>query len=530
MAICNTYRLFIAVATFALSSFAFADGVCYLEQTLPDGSYIITCEGDGIVYNYVTQTNVVVANCEELKTSILHEVDSNAYFLQYGYSYLDDMSNSINVLRHDGANVDALEGDYLSFRGFYDDAILSFVGEDGHGGLRQYIDENMICGSCSTNSSGGSSGGGSCCNTDLTPILESLNYGHYLSESLLSTASNVVLQLQYTNFLLEHGFHDATNLLANIRFDLGIGFQSVTNILNSISLSLYDSKSNAYAYRKYYKQSYMNSSYKNTLQNVSPYFYSFNNSDFLRSIARNIYGLVDPILSLNNYWYDYSFNRFPILTNTVGTLTTATTNFFTFFRGEIGVKGVLGDWTADAGTYYDFLTNHYLKVVNGEQIQGSAASKTNWFSRIETLLAALVFADSESTNTVNTSSGTTEQSQLSAGYSTINASASTSSQGFRRSAESIVSLYRRFGTAFDGAALPAHVLLIRATSSDDRVVEIGFDVSSGISGFVEACRLVCTFCWASVGIFLLYRFMVWATNCVVHACMFVYQIVSRLFK
>lgn len=467
---------------------ALSDGYCVLRQDSVSGSYEIVCTGDGLVVNYVDRTNevYVIENCEELKLQLLSAVDSVTLEVSQCIPYSDYIARQCEGIdrmisssswggSQASANNIRAQVAYISRTNE-----LLRAGLDSSvaslGSLRSTI-EGIQCGSCSEGD-----GGGSCCDVDLTPILNILNEAQELRQSI---------------------------------YDVLDGSQSVvagsSYFRQGISRSGFYTPNYTYLNRP--------SSSADNIHNILSVFQS---------------NLADTQTSINNYLYKITLQLYS-LTNDVHDLTFATTNFFSFFRDEVSVRPALEDWTPDEGDYHDFLTNYYLRVVNNDDSL-SSNSKTNWFARIETLLASLVFLDSSGTNTVDVSAAEDEsQTVLGQTLDTVD-SFRNSSEGqldsFRNTSQSLVSSLRSISASFSRVADPGTVQLVNLSSSSgnrNSVDSISFETSD-IRNLVEACHCVTTLCWCFSGLLLLYYFLHWTVRTSYGLLMFAWGVFSSIFK
>lgn len=524
----------------ALLPFVSLADTCHLEQ-VGGGDWRIVCEGSGLEYHYIDVTNEVyaIANCDELKSSLLsisenimQSGDVLERTISYSYNDIEDVIQTVNQTISDPIQSGPILGGLNHIKTELDygyDYAENLVNQSS-----TLYDEisGISCGSCPTNGASGGGSGGSCCDVDFTQIIDRMIIAELQRADIsnqIARISNylgsITNELNYLNFLVEHGFGEITNSLSYLKLD-NLQF-STLNPATGLN-ALYGLRTLSSGTRFSVGALSMNTISANPRDNGWLPSLWWQNFDHLKILG-----------SLNSFELNKYLNVYGPLTNNLLTivdnivpLTDSTTNFFSFFRGEIGVSGVLEDWTNEEsdGTYHDFLTNHYINVVRGGSLSGNTSSKTNWFSRIETLLAALVFTDSAETNTVDASAGNVERQQLATSYGTANQAAATFSEDFKTTSQSIVTLYQNYFTTFETAAMPSHVVLMTLSNSDpSEQVEIAFQ-SDSLGILVESCRVVTTLCWSSVGIFLLYKFLVWSARCVIVACQFIYRAISSVFK
>lgn len=369
-----------------------------------------------------------------------------------------------------------------------------------------------------------SSGGCSC---DFTGVISAINDCHSRLEDIYGyvrdTQSSVALIETCISGIYETQLPDMIGSLHSIS-------NSVINILSSMDSVL----TNKYQFAVNSNYGYQPSSFnyitrfgvvtsRNTGYLKTGSYSAF---DALRVLA---YTVPHDLSDFQNTFYDFGYRQFPILTNTVGTLTKSSTNFFSFFRAEIGVHGVLEDWTAQDGSYYDFLTNHYIQVVTGGTLSGNQSSKTNWFSRIETLLAALVFGDEgTSTNTVDSSAGSEFKAQISSSFNQlIDGPQNEMVHDLEEITPNVIEQVRRFSGVFTSASMPSNITLFSQDGEDG--FKIAFEISND-SVYYDIFRNITTLCWSLVGLFFVYRFLVWSITKIVVLVQFCFNVFTDIFK
>lgn len=475
--------------SFCVSAFADNSGTCSVSQNA-DGTFRIVCEGDGVIYDYETITNRVtyrVANCEDLRSDLTglysdldtfqNDLKADVYTLRYD---ADQLSQSIDRLDTSDDGYDYVLSSFMTL----DYQILSLESTVNYNqvnlqSLSNTIDSIACCSDSVSNLTQ------QCCQTDLTPIIERLN--KIIQYDIYITNRFDYIVNEFGGFLASSGnFYYANYSQNQFKFT-----RQSLNFLQSFSPS---------------RSQYYN------LANINSQILKNNSTGFT---------------SLNNYFYKFLFEDFALANTNLSVLTLQTTNFFSFFRGEVGVSGVLEDWNSDYGNYYDYLTNHYLKIMfNPADLSESEQQKTNWFSRIETLLAALVFADSEGTNTVDDAQYKDDRESLTSSLSGINSASKTRLQKFENHSDSLLSSVRRFSSAFSDASLPSRVNLVSVGSSDSEMV---YFETSEISPFLEACHCATTLIWCFSGLILLFWFIHYTVKASYNLVVFAWSVVSAVF-
>lgn len=234
--------------------------------------------------------------------------------------------------------------------------------------------------------------------------------------------------------------------------------------------------------------------------------------------------------SINNYLsYLIKFHTTSI-SNNVAILKEKSLDHFSFFRDSVTPDSPLVGFSSQSqfDNYYDYLTNHYVRVSLRDY---SGSDKvTNWFSRIETLLAALVFNDEKGTNTVDESYGDSQRNQLSASLDGMTDVSGVQVGLMSDMKDNIIDSLRHMNNAFSSAvSMPSTVKLVsvggESTEGSNNIV---FQ-SSEISQLVEACRCATTLCWCFGGIWLLFLFVSWSVRTSYNLCVFCWSILSSIF-
>ena len=219
----NIFKAFFLVFCITLYYKCQAEGTCNLVQGA-DGSYTISCSGDGIVYRYENITNefYIIENCEELKEQFLYYADDLTDTKQYlidkcessqtrGESAISDLRSALSTPVYDSngssVNINSLTGNgktvsyslnqlSLVVSDFEDMAWdLNYIDMVYDEELDDYVTfrskvEAINCGSCSTNSASG----GDTAHFILCRIF-------YFIDLLLSCAVIICIQNSVKNFL-----------------------------------------------------------------------------------------------------------------------------------------------------------------------------------------------------------------------------------------------------------------------------------------------------------------------------------------
>lgn len=483
----NTFLRPLLLLFVALSSFvALSDGNCYLTQ-YPNGQYVITCEGDGILVNYVEITNdvYIIENCEQLKQNLASAVNYISSELVLAYPQLISISNSAEIIYYSSSsdqvdirnNSQSIQVQSMELYNRLQSVDRSLVSEDSSSLLSQI--NSIVCGSCSTN------GDGSCCDVDLTPILQQLNESQFVLNSITNLlgfyvggTANPFARMNWSNTTGKFTFGSSNQLLANN--------YNQRNVINLLSL----------------------------MQN----------------------NLVNTQASINNYLRYFASVQIPNISTNLEFLLISSTNHFSFFRDLTFQDSPLIDYSQQSGfdNYYDFLTNHYVKVSFKQynDLLGDEASKTNWFSRIETLLAALVFSDAQSTNTVDESYGETQQEDIINSLDGLTSTPSTQVDLMSQTSDGIIASLRSLNSSFSFASsMPGTVELVSISGgmrSAGNSNVISFE-SSDIRNLVEACRCATTLGWCFGGLWLLFLFISWSVKTSYNLCIFCWDVVTAIF-
>ena len=126
--------------------------------------------------------------------------------------------------------------------------------------------------------------------------------------------------------------------------------------------------------------------------------FAISNQLYLSVITQQIDN-VSALLQTNNFF----LSELTIITNEVGLISTNVSWLVDNIRSlELPVTA---EFRGDQDTYYDFLTNYYLSGTANDN------PSSNWFERVEVLLAALVFSGNSTTNISDTLSDSSSLSQ-----------------------------------------------------------------------------------------------------------------------
>lgn len=254
----------------------------------------------------------------------------------------------------------------------------------------------------------------------------------------------------------------------------------------------------------------------------------FSNEFF--NLCRTIEGLTNSVNSLNGVLTNSNNNL--ILTNIQLSLETIITNqlksltFYSVFSNDFNTvisnqtlftdylfksDNVLTDY--QGGSYYDFLTNRY--------INGSSSSPSNWYERVETLLAALTFSAVSQSNLTSEVEGADDTKQQFENLLTqaVNQNGQTSLiKTLNDSQGSIVQMARGLSSTIANVAT-SYSLVIgwgeNETVQFDDFVGGNFHITlsgHGVDQFTAAVRAVTTICWIVVTIILVFKFVLWMVH------------------
>lgn len=522
---------------------AYAD-TCHLEQ-VGGGDWRIVCEGSGLVYNYVDVTNevYVIQDCENLKTSLLSSVLSINSDAEAVYDSRIPIEDSLRDLTLE-ETIETNQVFITSYNTIYQnlefmaaklEGVIDNTSPSGSIDNLYYTISNIECVSCPTNGASGGGSGGSCCDVDFTDIINRLIVAEQQRAAISNQIESIFYylgvftnEIAYSNFLLEHGFGEITNMLNYAHWDtLPYSTFNPSTGLNS----LYGLRTLSHGTNFSVGQLPLNTISANARDNgwlPSIWWQNFDQLKIMGSLNS---------FELNKYlnYHGPVTNNLISLNKTLDSLTDSTTNFFSFFRGELGVRGVLEDWQSEevSGSYYDFLTNHYLSVVFGESLSGYQAEKTNWFSRIETLLAALVFVDGSETNAyasatdASTNSVDNIKDSFNSTFDGVSSAPSTQMELAVDIEKSMYNSLKSFSQAFSSASLPSTVRLLYvykddgggggslrkgALRSSGGSVDVSVDVDGKLSDFIEILRSCSTLCWVFFGLWFMFKFAVWTVK------------------
>ena len=213
------------------------------------------------------------------------------------------------------------------------------------------------------------------------------------------------------------------------------------------------------------------------------------------------------------------------------------TNQFSIFIGaSAGASPVLGDYTSNDGSYHDYLTNYYIKV-SGSSVSGSTPL-TNWFNRIEMLLAALVFQDDDGPNTNSipgSSSYDNLESELNQNMTTINQQGQDYLTTVDTSGRSLISMLREWNSAVSGVSRPSSFVVasIPTQASPSRSgssLDITLDTDNqSLSSFVELVRGVTTLIWVTLFLVFGYFLSIRIITIIGKLISFGYSVYSAVF-
>lgn len=191
------------------------------------------------------------------------------------------------------------------------------------------------------------------------------------------------------------------------------------------------------------------------------------------------------------------------------------------------------------GSYHDYLTNYYIKVSKGQQ--SGSDSFTNWFSRVELLLAALVFQD-EDDSTINTNGVPSESDKNS--VTQVGSSLGQTISGFVQdgnshvssvdtSGNSIIRMVTSWNTAIGEVAKPAPFVVAEFTAPDSQSrsnISLWLDTEDEkLSSFIEIGHGISTLAWVAVFLLLGYNLAVYSIRVLRRLISFSFSLYSAIF-
>ena len=548
-------RIFSSFALTIYSFSAFSDvSECTVTQ-MSDGTWQIVCnvEGSDPGLEQITVTNTVFFGCESLKydfLSSINEVQSQVDGISTG---LADISYTLEFIQSD---IGVVTSSYpeVSFDNFINgieslssnvqylnDSILS--ANSSLSDARNLLND-INCSDCtSTNTNYPGSGGvnATCpCPVEFDRILGKLNEAQQTRQKIYTFLSVI------TNSI--YSIHSALNEISTSVSNSEISLSVLTNLVESTNgylapikdyvstlsvltnlhnvspswTTLFGSSLRSYAklltsdrsgnlvprdYTLTHSSTYLN------IDSVKTF------SSYLRAFYAENLVTVSELASLNNYEYnkltkiqlaEKVFGRKPVLSA-----------YNSSTSGDYG----FGD------TPYAFLTNYYLTLANGGSLSGDLAERTNWFDRVEALLAALVFSDTKVTNLTVSSVHEAENfsQQFTQSLTQIASDGQTRVQTFKQQTTSIIDVFNLFTDNFHDASMPQSIRMFTIIDPLHENEEITFQ-DSDFTTFCDLLRGVTTFIWASTGLFLLYKFLVWIIYKYWALCVIIFRVASQMFK
>lgn len=219
-----------------------------------------------------------------------------------------------------------------------------------------------------------------------------------------------------------------------------------------------------------------------------------------------------------------------------------TNQFSIFIESSAGASPVLGAYTSNDGSYHDYLTNYYIKV-SSSSVSGSTPL-TNWFNRIEMLLAALVFQEDDGPNTNSvpgSSSYDNLESELNQNMTTINQQGQDYLNTVDTSGKSLLAMLREWNGAVSGVAKPSAFVIASIptpSSSPTRSssggsgssLDITLDTDNeSLAGFIELVRGVTTLAWVTLFLVVGYYLSIRIVTLIGKLISFGYSVYSAVF-
>lgn len=477
------------MSLFFLPFFVLADGDCHLVIN-GNGDYEIVCNGSGIFVEYITKTNELcncsLENCEDLKNELLSACSTLSVYVD---SLFDDLIQA-RVYTQQGI-------DYLSS---YPDI---FTNETVRVALGDFnLSKQMILDSLSyvngirsatgslastvnsiecgqcSSSGGGGGGGGGGC-CDFTIILSKLNDIHRSIENIYDL---IFYQFDFEGESVVEGsdyFYMVRNRLP---------FVSVVDGMAWI-----------------------------------PTKYNF--ADYMSSLTWTV---TDALPSLNNYFYHLTHDQIQPVLDILHH------NSFMYYSPS----------DLASTNYYSYITNFYLRSAFGEftSRDGELQGYTNWFDRVEALLAALVFSDSAPVTNIfsNVDSQQAQANQeLLSVMSSVTDGFTERVKSIEDTSQGILESLRILRTGFSSfSQLPSSVTLAvipdftpssPSRSVSNSALEISFQ-SSEMIYIINACRCATSLAWCIGGVWLLFIFVSWSYKQCYNLALFVWGVFTSIFK
>lgn len=193
------------------------------------------------------------------------------------------------------------------------------------------------------------------------------------------------------------------------------------------------------------------------------------------------------------------------------------------------------------GSYHDYLTNYYIKVSKGQQ--SGSDNFTNWFSRIEILLASLVFQD-DGTNFVEEADNTSQmENTLSQSVDTLSQAVSIPQNvtgKIDNMGQSFLGLLGEWRTIVNGNSLPSQFVLCDINlGSQSRDSSAGSSVSSfrletsldsgEFRQFLDFCHAITTILFTMLFVWLSIMLLSFLLASLAKLAQFCYMVYSALF-
>lgn len=316
-----------------------------------------------------------IEDCERLKENMMQDLNYQESNILEGINpalltftnRIDSLIGQVDAIRRLDTD-DDYEMDLLSLRGNIAslNANVYYTLDYSNNAYEytQYLKATVNAINCTT--CDGSSSSNCCDFTEILQAIGNVSNGVNIVIHELSVISNQLNSLEYTNFLLDHGFGDITNMLNFANWEaLPYSPFNPASGLNS----LYGLRTLSQGTRFSVGQLSLNTISANARDN-----------GWLPSIWWQNFDQLKIMGSLNSFELNKYLNFYGPVTNALSSIT----NNFSLLRSDINPQHSLAHWSG--GSIYDYLTNQYLDAIN--------VSPSNWHSRVESLLAALVFQDS----------------------------------------------------------------------------------------------------------------------------------------
>lgn len=281
------------------------------------------------------------------------------------------------------------------------------------------------------------------------------------------------------------------------------------------------------------------------LSSLNPYYKTTNAVD------------IDKLKSLNDYLLLLAYNQMAYDGGILTTLYTNTLNTFSFHRDYQKDFKSYSDFTtnkiheivsifnttspldritedSNPSNIYNFVTNYYIKVSTNPS--GSAdENHTNWFNRVEMLLAALVFRPQEvapSNDFSNVKDNEKKQFEdsikdfLDNDIGDIQQNSENVLSDFEKTKTSLLSFFSHLNNSFSSlASIPSHIEFFQIDTSNG-VTRVEISTQGTLATFADTLRAITTLCWISFFIvtsFLLSRWLFIKFSSILKFCYSVFK-------